>query len=50
MTSRAAGISSNRQDSPERSGCVPGGAAGTANSPRFIAASAQESPLPENIA
>ena len=31
-------------------GCVPGGAGGTANSPRFIAASAQPSPPPENIA
>ena len=39
ITPRVEGISSKRQDSPERSGCVPGGAASTANSPRFIAAS-----------
>jgi len=47
---RTEGISSNRQDSPERSGWVPGAAFGTENSPRFIAASAQPSPPPENIA
>ena len=47
---RVAAISSNRHDSPDRSGCVPRAAASTANSPRFIAASAQPSPPPENIA
>ena len=40
----------NRQESPERSGCVPGSAFVTANSPRFIAASAQPRPPPVNIA
>jgi len=50
MTPRAAGISSNRHDRPERSGCVPGTAGLIANSPRFMAASAQPSPPPENIA
>src|SRR5205823_215271 len=50
MSPRVDGISSNRQESPVRSGCVPGAAAGTANSPRFIAASAHPNPPPENIA
>jgi len=47
---REAGITSKRQDRPDRSGCVPAGASLTANSPCFIAASAQASPPPENIA
>ena len=50
MSPRVEGISSNRQESPDRSGWVPGSAFGTANSPRFIAASAQPRPPPENIA
>ena len=50
ISPRTAGISSNRHDRPLRSGRVPGGAAATANSPAFIAASAQASPPPENIA
>ena len=44
------GISSKRQDNPDRSGTVPGGAGAIANSPRLIAASAQPRPPPENIA
>jgi len=47
MRPRVDGISSNRHDSPVKSGGVPGGAFGTANSPRFIAASAQPRPPPE---
>ena len=42
MTPRADGISSKRHDNPVRSGACPA-ARGTANSPRFIAVSAQPS-------
>ena len=46
----AAGMSSQRQVRPLKSGRVPAAAGGTANRPSFIAASAQASPPPENIA
>ena len=45
-----AGMSSQRQDRPLRSGRVPGAAGGTAKRPSFMAASAHARPPPENIA
>src|SRR5437868_8949652 len=50
ITPRRAGISEKRHDRPARSGIAPAGAGVTANSPRFMAASAQASPPPENMA
>jgi hypothetical protein len=47
---RREAMGENRQESPARSGRVPGGAGASANSPRFMAASAHARPPPEKIA